>query len=263
MRFRVSDKTKTNMKILVLSDVHGNRFGLEAVLAHGADCDAVLCLGDVVGYGAHPNECCEMLRERGAVCLSGNHDAAVFGGISTEWFNDIAATAVLWTRRQLTPDNLAWLEELPPALDFPEWKCQAVHASLREPWKEYILDDQIALYSFREMIRPILFFGHTHQAVCATLTADREKWRDYLDVDWNDLPTGAEIELSEQELTMINPGSCGQPRDGVPLAKAAIYDVQANSVDIFTAPYDVQAARAAILEAGLPARLGDRLLQGR
>ncbi len=251
------------MKILVLSDVHGNRFGLEAVLQHGADCDAVLCLGDVVGYGAHPNECCEMLRERGAVCLSGNHDAAVFGGISTEWFNDIAATAVAWTRRALTPENLAWLETLPPELDLPDWRCQAVHASLRQPWEEYILDDQVAFGSFREMVRPVLFFGHTHQAVLATLTDDRERWSDYLDVDWNDLPEGAEIELEAGELAMINPGSCGQPRDGVPLAKAAIYDVDAQTVDIFTALYDVQSAREAIIEAGLPVRLGDRLLQGR
>ena len=76
------------------------------------------------------------------------------------------------------------------------------------------------------------------------------------------MPTGAIIELEEGELTMINPGSCGQPRDGVPLAKAAIYDDEAQTVDIFTAPYDVQSARAAIIEAGLPARLGDRLLRG-
>lgn len=251
------------MKILVLSDVHGNRFGLEAVLEYGAACDKILCLGDVVGYGAHPNECCEMLREKSAICLSGNHDAAVLGEISTEWFNDVAATAVMWTRRQLKPENLAWLGTLPAELDFPEWNFQAVHASLRSPWEEYILDDQIALGSFREMVRPVLFFGHTHQAVCATITADRARWRNYIDVEWHDLPQGADIELDAQELAMINPGSCGQPRDGVPLAKAAIYDLQAQTVDIFTAPYDVQAARAAILEAGLPARLGDRLLQGR
>ena len=251
------------MKILVLSDVHGNRHGLEAVLNHGAACDRILCLGDVVGYGAHPNECCEMLRAKNAICLSGNHDAAVFGAISTEWFNDVAAAAVLWTRRQLTPENLEWLKTLPSGLDLPDWNCQAVHASLRAPWEEYILDDQIALGSFREMIRPVLFFGHTHQAVCATLTADRARWRDYIDVEWHEVPEGAEIEMSAQELTMINPGSCGQPRDGVPLAKAAIYDIEAQNVDIFTVPYDVQAARAAIIEAGLPARLGDRLLRGR
>ena len=251
------------MKILVLSDVHGNRFGLESVLRHGADCDAVLCLGDVVGYGAHPNECCEMLRAAQATCLSGNHDAAVLGEISTEWFNDIAATAVNWTRGQLTPENFAWLGTLPPGLDLPDWKCQAVHASLRQPWEEYITDERVALGSFKEMMRPLLFFGHTHQAVCATLTGDRASWHDSLAIEWDDLPTGAEIELDASELAMVNPGSCGQPRDGVPLAKAAIYDVDAQTIDVFTASYDVQSARAAIIEAGLPARLGDRLLQGR
>ncbi len=251
------------MKILVLSDIHGNRFGLEAVLEQGAACDAILCLGDIVGYGAHPNECCQMLRERAAICLSGNHDAAVFGQISTEWFNDIAATAVSWTREQLTPDNLNWLSERPAEAVFPDWKCQAVHASPRQPWEEYILSDSVAFANFPFQSLPLLFFGHTHQAVCATIPADKNQWLNYLAVEWHDLPTGAEIELSNDELTMINPGSCGQPRDGVPLAKAAIYDVEAQSIDIFTAAYDVAAARAAILEAGLPKRLGDRLLQGR
>ena len=251
------------MKILVLSDVHGNRFGLEAVLEYGAHCDKILCLGDIVGYGAHPNECCEMLRQREAICLSGNHDAAVLGEISTEWFNDIAATAALWTRRQMTPDNMAWLGTLPAGLEFPDWNFQAVHASLRSPWEEYILSDDIAMGSFREMVRPLLFFGHTHQAVCATIAADRARWQSYLDIDWHDLPAGAVIELDEQELAMINPGSCGQPRDRVPLAKAAIFDVDAQTVDIFTTPYDVEAARAAIIAAGLPASLGDRLLKGR
>ena len=251
------------MRILVLSDAHGNRHGLEAALRRGAECDAVLCLGDIVGYGAHPNECCELLRERGAVCLSGNHDAAVWGEISTEWFNDIAATAVHWTRRTLTPDNLSWLESLPAQQDFPDWKCQAVHASLRRPWEEYILNEDIALPNFALMTQPLLFFGHTHQAVCATMGADRAGWHKSASVEWEPLPTGADIELSEGELTMINPGSCGQPRDGAPHAKGAIYDALAQTVEIFAVPYDVQAARAAILEAHLPARLGDRLLVGR
>ena len=251
------------MKILIVSDAHGNRHGLEAALNYGAACDAVLCLGDIVGYGAHPNECCELLRARGAYCLSGNHDAAVFGEISTEWFNDIAATAVFWTRRKLTPANLSWLESLPAQQDFPDWGCQAVHASLRQPWEEYILGEDMALGSFELMTQPLLFFGHTHQAVCATLTADRASWRNFVSVQWEPLPTGAEIELDAGELTMINPGSCGQPRDGLPFAKGAIYDVEAQTVEIFAVPYDVEAARAAILEAHLPARLGDRLLTGR
>ena len=251
------------MRILVLSDAHGNRHGLEAVLNHGAACDGVLCLGDIVGYGAHPNECCELLRERDAICLSGNHDAAVFGEISTEWFNDIAATAVAWTRQKLSPDNLDWLEGLPAQQDFPNWNCQAVHASLRSPWEEYILSEDVALASFRLMTQPLLFFGHTHQAVCATVGIDRAQWRNARSVAWEPLPTGADIELEEQELAMVNPGSCGQPRDGAPHAKGAIYDTEAQTVEIFAVPYDVDSARRAIISAGLPARLGDRLLLGR
>ena len=93
------------MRVLVLSDVHGNRFGLEAVLASAPAHDTVLCLGDIVGYGAHPNECCEILRERDAICLLGNHDAAALGQIDISWFNAVAKQAILWTRDILCPGN--------------------------------------------------------------------------------------------------------------------------------------------------------------
>jgi hypothetical protein len=101
------------MKFLILSDSHGNKFGLQAVLESGRPYDRIICLGDVVGYGAHPNECCRMLREREAISLSGNHDAAALGKIDIEWFNPVAKTAILWTREQLTPENRAWLDGLP------------------------------------------------------------------------------------------------------------------------------------------------------
>src|SRR4028119_2312165 len=106
------------MRYLILSDVHGNRFGLEAVLDHARDdYDNVLCLGDVVGYGAHPNECCELLRAQDALCLMGNHDAAALGHIDISWFNPSAMAAVLWTREELTPENRAWLDSLHPMLE--------------------------------------------------------------------------------------------------------------------------------------------------
>src|SRR5688572_10862328 len=115
------------MKLLIISDIHSNRFGLEAVLEHAqGEYDALLCLGDVVGYGAHPNECCEILREANAVCLSGNHDAAALNLIDISWFNDVAATAARWTRQELTPENANWLRSLPGRQEFPEWNLQAV-----------------------------------------------------------------------------------------------------------------------------------------
>lgn len=251
------------MKWLVLSDAHGNRYGLEAVLDHGAGCDKILCLGDIVGYGAHPNECCELLRERGAICLSGNHDAAVLGKISVEWFNTVARAAVTWTQRELSSENRDWLDELPAQRSFPESKFQAVHASLREPWEEYIVSKNVALPNFLEMTESVCFFGHTHQAVCTTISANRADWVNHPEVQWLEAPAGAEIEFDDGELTLCNPGSCGQPRDGLWLAKGAIWDDEARDVDIFCVEYDVEAARSAIISAGLPTMLGDRLLSGR
>ena len=251
------------MRWLIVSDAHGNRYGLQQVLESRTDFDTILCLGDTVGYGAHPNECCELLREREAICLSGNHDAAVLGKIATDWFNPVAKRAVEWTRETLTEDNRTWLDSLPAQQTFPDHAFQAVHASLREPWEEYIIDTEVAIPNFVLMEQPVLFFGHTHQAVCASLTADRSQWRNDVDVQWLEIPAGAEIELDEGELTMINPGSCGQPRDGQPGAKGAIWDDQTREVEIFIVAYPVEAARSAIIRAGLPAMLGDRLLRGR
>jgi diadenosine tetraphosphatase ApaH/serine/threonine PP2A family protein phosphatase len=250
------------MKFLILSDVHGNKFGLQAVLDCGFVYDKILCLGDVVGYGAHPNECCEILRERGALSLSGNHDAAALGKIDIEWFNPIAKTAILWTRKQLTPENRVWLESLPAHQVFEEWGFEAVHASLREPWEEYIVDAQSAVPTFALMTQPLCFCGHTHVAVLAAVPADPKEWKEHLFVQWVELARCAEIELEPGEKTLINPGSCGQPRDGNPLAKAAIFDSEAKRVEIFCVDYDIEAAREAILAAGLPARLGDRLRTG-
>jgi diadenosine tetraphosphatase ApaH/serine/threonine PP2A family protein phosphatase len=250
------------MKFLILSDVHGNKFGLEAVLDSGRDYDQIVCLGDVVGYGAHPNECCEILRQRGAISLSGNHDAAALKKIDIQWFNHIAKAAILWTREQLTEENRLWLDGLPAEQVFEEWGFQAVHASLRQPWEEYIVDQQSALPTMTRQVQPLCFCGHTHVAMLASLHGDPAQWRDHISMQWVEFPGGAEIELLEEERTLINPGSCGQPRDGNPQAKAAIFDNEEHTVEVFCIDYDVEAAREAILVAGLPARLGDRLRTG-
>lgn len=250
------------MKILVLSDSHGNKYGLEAVLDSGREYDRIVCLGDVVGYGAHPNECCDILRQREAISLSGNHDAAVLGKIDTTWFNPVAQAAVFWTRKELKEENRAWLDGLPAQQVFEEWGFQTVHASLREPWEEYITGPDIALGTLTRLTQRLCFFGHTHVAVVTTLMDDPSQWRDYVPIEWVDLPKGGTVPIDENELVLVNPGSCGQPRDGNPQAKAAIYDIEAGDVEVFGVDYDVEAAREAILKAGLPKRLGDRLLVG-
>ena len=251
------------MKLLILSDIHGNRFGLEAAIQSAGSFEALLCLGDVVGYGAHPNECCEILLQHNAVCLSGNHDAAALGLISTDWFNDIAAMAIDWTREQLTPENANWLRSLHGVRDFPEWRLQAVHGSLRNPWEEYILDPSTAMATIRLMSQRLCFFGHTHQAVVYAGKLDSQEeilWSEFED---EPLPYGGEFELEDGWRFLVNPGSCGQPRDGNPQARYAVLDFETGLVKVEAVDYDIEAARQAILDVGLPRQLGDRLLRGR
>jgi len=249
------------MRILVLSDVHGNKHGLQAALDAAGRVDRILCLGDVVGYGAFPNDCCEILRASGAICLSGNHDAAALDLISIEWFNEVATEAILWTRKQLSGENRAWLASLPAQLSFPDEGFQAVHASLRSPWEEYILNPDIALLSFQRMEQPLCFYGHTHVADLYWMR-DEDLGTVRPPIERAEFPAGGGVEMEEGERYLLNPGSCGQPRDHNPDARFALFETQERIVDVFCVKYDTRAARAAIIGAGLPPVLGERLMVG-
>lgn len=255
------------MRFLVLSDVHGNRHGLEAVLADGTDeYEHILCLGDIVGYGAFPNECCEIMREKNAICLSGNHDAAALGLLDVQWFNPVALEAILWTRERLNIENQKWLQDLPAQRDFPEEDFQAVHGSLREPWEEYITSPDIAAPNLLKMDRSLCFFGHTHQAVVFGCPRDEktEWWREgFRDMMGALITEGGVLELEPDFKYLLNPGSCGQPRDGNQQAKYAIFDSQARVVEVRAIDYDIEGAQRAIHAASLPKMLGDRLWEGR
>jgi predicted phosphodiesterase len=207
------------MRYLLISDVHGNLFGLEAVFSHAKGLyDRVFCLGDVVGYGAHPNECCSVLREAGAHSLLGNHDAAALGQIDITWFNPVATSAILWTREQLTAENRAWLESLVPTFSSEEDDFQAVHASLRQPIEEYIVDGRIAQASFHKMERSVCFYGHTHVADCYR---SRDVAGKRYAMEHTLMTRGGVILLEDEWRYLLNPGSCGQPRDGNPQARYA------------------------------------------
>jgi predicted phosphodiesterase len=247
------------MRLLLLSDIHANRFGLEAVLTEAAgQYDQALCLGDVVGYGAHPNECCEILRDIKAWCLRGNHDAAAIEQLSIADFNDIASEAMRWTRRQLSVVNISWLESLKSSLNRESEAFQAVHGSLRDPLEEYISETATARASFALMSQPICFFGHTHIAEFYS----RSPQPGVAPPQNDNFLHGGKLKLEAQQQYMVNPGSCGQPRDGNPQARYALFDTTARRLEVRALDYPWQAARAAILEAGLPPELGDRLLAG-
>lgn len=248
------------MKILVLSDVHANEHALRAVLQAAPPHDAILCLGDIVGYGALPNECCDLLRERGALCLAGNHDAAIGGHELLERMNALARFSNEWTQGALSSANRDWLASLPPYRAFEEWNFEAVHASLDSPLEGYIQGKISARPTWAKMKFDLCSFGHTHVAASlAELNVPGQRY-EVIERKWKD---GGRFSVqSNPWRTLVNPGSVGQPRDGNPMARAAVFDVESREVEIFCVQYDVAAAQQAVIEAGFPLKISERLALG-
>ena len=251
------------MRILILSDIHANLEGLEACLEAAPQHDRVFNLGDVVGYGANPNEVTERARALGEVFVRGNHDKACSGIMSLEGFNPVAAQAVMWTRERLTPHNLEFLRGLPQGPVTPLENLQCVHGSPRDE-DEYVLMRRDAYSILGHAAAPLIFFGHTH--VQGAYWID-----DHTESEGAVAPAYASarnkeqcaLALSPARKYLINPGSIGQPRDGDPRAAFALYDTEASSVTFHRVPYDVARAQKKIMAAGLPSHLAARLAEGR
>lgn len=236
----------------VISDIHGNLEGLEAVLADvPEEVERVYCLGDVIGYGANPNECCDVVRERDMPTITGNHDLAVIDlDTDLDWFNPVAAAAVLWTREHLTDENAEFLRSRPRMMQTGE--ALFVHGSVRDP-DEYIIDgvtaaENLAVLKSEYPNVRLCFFGHTHVKAVAPS------------------PNGAAAETDALDLGsdgpyLVNPGSVGQPRDGDTFASYVL--VEGTNVTYRFVEYDIERAQAKIREAGLPGTLADRLAVGR
>jgi len=250
------------VRILILSDIHANLEALEACLAAAPPHDRVFNLGDIVGYGANPNEVTERSRELGTVFVRGNHDKACSGVTSLEDFNPIAGLAVLWTRQKLKPDNLSFLHDLPSGPISPVEGLQCVHGSPRDE-DEYVLMRRDAYSILGRASAPVTFFGHTH--VQGGFWIDDETDEEGgLELKYTSR-TGLQqltVQLRETGKYMINPGSIGQPRDGDPRAAFLIYDTEQRAVTFFRVPYDIAAAQEKIFAAGLPERLAIRLEEG-
>jgi len=240
------------MRIAVLSDIHGNRHAFEAVLdavdAEGVD--EVWCLGDVVGYGAQPDECAELVRDRCDLCLVGNHDLGVLGELDIDTFSPAAAAANRWTAEYAAPETLDWLRTLSPAQANRD--PASYHASPRDPVWEYVLDVNQALECMEDQATRISLIGHSHVALY------------FHDGDLPDgavAPDGTSLDVSENRW-LLNPGSVGQPRDGDPRAAWLDLDTEAQRATWHRLPYDVDRAAESIREAGLPAQLAERLYIG-
>ena len=241
----------------VISDIHGNLEALEAVLEDVPDgVEEIYCLGDVIGYGASPNECCESVRSYEMPVISGNHDLAVTD-LSTDlaWFNPVAAAAIEWTREQLTPDNAEFLRTRPRMLQSEE--TLFVHGSVRDP-DEYILNGAVARANLAVLTADypnvqVCFFGHTHvKTVVPSPDGPSSGSHDTLD-------------LSSGGPYLVNPGSVGQPRDGDTFASYVLVENTQDETRIAYrfVEYDVEKAQDKIRAAGLPGMLADRLALGR
>jgi predicted phosphodiesterase len=241
------------MRILVLSDIHANLAALEAVLAHAGQYDALWSLGDIVGYGPDPNACIERLAAWSSTAIAGNHDWAVLGKLDLADFNGDARKANLWTREQLTPASLAYLESLPEMRVLEGYTL--VHGSPRAPVWEYLIYPNVAKASFAHFSTPVCWVGHTH-----------------LPVVFRDLPDSSQCQASrpaeEAPLALddgryiVNPGSVGQPRDGDARASYAILDTEARTMTNHRTMYDIARTQAQMHAAGLPRRNIERLTVG-
>ncbi len=241
----------------VISDIHSNLEALQAVLA---DIDAqgietIYCLGDVVGYGAAPRECIQLLRERNVQVVRGNHDAACAGEMEILYFNQYARAAVLWTQGVLAEEELAWLRALPLVAELEH--CCVGHGTFHRPELfDYILSSTDGDPSLDIMERPVCFVGHSHVPL-ALLRLHEDPLRT---AEWDD--DHAEIDVGQARRALINVGSVGQPRDDDERAAYALFDSDLGLVWIRRATYDIEREAARIRAAGLPGVLADRLSLG-
>lgn len=240
----------------VISDIHGNLEAFEAVLEDMPEgVERIFCLGDVIGYGASPNECCDLVRGREMPLITGNHDLAV-ADLSTDisWFNPVAAAAVEWTREQLTQENREFLLSRPRMMQTNG--ALFVHGSVRDP-DEYIVDAGTAQENLEILKKEypnvaVCFFGHTHVKAIAPSPAEPSEGIDTLD-------------LLDNTPYLVNPGSVGQPRDRDTFASYLLAEeISGGARIVFRfVEYDVKSAQTRIRSAGLPDMLAERLGHGR
>lgn len=253
------------MKIGLFSDIHSNLEAFESVLSalKNAKVDHYIFLGDLVGYGASPRACIQLLKalikEKGCYCIAGNHDHAVCGLTPYHHYAVNARKSIEWTKKELNSQEIKFLAELPMLGDsqkaFPGQEIPAsftiVHANLCAPkdWG-YIWDIDDAYTNFQLLKDRLCFVGHSHKPLVFTYGQI---------VDWF---ISDQFAVRNDYKYIVNVGSVGQPRDGNPKASFAIYDTKSNLVTIERVDYDIPKAQSKILSAGLPELLANRLAAG-
>lgn len=238
------------MRYAIISDIHSNLEALNSAMDYieQDNIDDIICLGDVVGYGPRPNECVEIIRQNCKICLMGNHDHAVIGLTDINYFNQYARDSVLWTQKQLSPENKNFLKDLPFRYEMDE--VLFVHSTPINPeeWN-YIFSDYDARQNLTQISQNVVFIGHSHIPVIFPL--DHPSFlKEQFQLD------------SEDERYIINVGSVGQPRNNDPRACFVIFDDKEKSIQYVRLEYDVKKTFQDIIEKKLSPFLATRLLHG-
>jgi predicted phosphodiesterase len=237
----------------IFGDIHGNLEALQAVIERMKDegAERFLCVGDIIGYGADPAKCIEIVRNLNSVVVAGNHDFATIEKLNIDFFNSYAKEAVVWTRKNISEGDhnfLAGLELVQVVDDI----ITIVHGSLNFPEMfDYIQTSYDAHLSLQALGTDVCFLGHSHVPV----TFFQKQTVSYT--------MDSEIKIGPGERALVNVGSVGQPRDENPNACFALYDAEEKRVRIIRIPYDIDLAGKKIIEAGLPEILAERLRYGR
>jgi diadenosine tetraphosphatase ApaH/serine/threonine PP2A family protein phosphatase len=247
------------LRLAILSDIHSNLPALEAVLdeIEATGVDETWCLGDVVGYGAQPNECADLVQERCSICLVGNHDLAALDQLDISTFSPAAAAAVRWTREAMSDGTTSFLNGLEPADESRE--VALYHASPRDPVWEYVLWPDQAAECIRVQASRVSFIGHSHVALFFALPEDGAHGQP--DARGAQAGAGTSLEVGRGRW-LINPGSVGQPRDGDARAAWLELDTEAWNAAFHRVAYDIDRAADAIVSTDLPEHLARRLYVG-
>jgi len=232
------------MKYAIISDIHSNLEALTKALEiiDQRSVDEIICLGDIVGYGANPNECIALIRQRCSIVIKGNHDEALLNESVTLHFTEDARSAIVWTRKQISEEYISYLHTL--SLSIKKDDLLFVHASpcYPERWK-YIFEDKAADSALKCFSESLCFIGHTHVPAIFS--------------------TGGRVRsITKGERFLVNVGSVGQPRDRRTDLSFGIFNTDAWSYENIRSHYNVETASRKILDSKLPPRLGHRLLIG-
>ncbi len=245
------------MRYLIISDIHSNLRALEAVLADAAgQYDAIVCCGDIVGYGAEPNEVVDWVRANAIAVVRGNHDKAATGSEDKEWFNPVARAAVEWTHSQLRAENLDYLRQLAKG-PIHVGGFEIFHGSPIDE-DEYLATPFDVSMMVPYLDAPLSFFGHTH--LQGGFECRRHGTRKIEKPGEGEKEVA--IDLEETAWYLVNPGSVGQPRDYDSRAAYALVSPEARQVRLLRVNYDIAGTQAAIRQAGLPEPLAKRLSVG-